>query len=337
MYVSKRALTIGLGVVTIIIIIITQGMSPIMPAFLSSKHTIAGIAEDAPRIVPSQLKRNLSGLYEKLNNTENLHSLCKKKNIPYYYLTNENQDLFASWVRSKNPDIIAVYSMSHLLNENILSIPKCGAVNLHPSLLPSYRGPNPFFWMYYNMEKSGGVTVHFISKGEDNGEIIFQEWYDIPPGSDGPELNNNMIKTIGVPLFLKAIDAIERGDAPKIIQPVHSPTLRARQILSGEQKNIIDWEKWDIERIWHVLRGYAKYMDLIEPPGGIYAGQRWDVGEYQKDNADDMDKGVIIKLSDGYCIAGNNGIIQLSVDYRAKNTLYWVFNQGLHCFKWFKY
>lgn len=309
------------------IIIITQGMSPVIPAFLRSEHRIIGIAEDAPRVVPSAWKQKLLGLYVILNKTENLRSFCLKKNIPYFYISNENQDIFGAWLRSKNPDLIAVYSMSHLLNEKIISIPNCGVVNLHSSLLPSYRGPNPFFWIYYNMEKYGGVTVHYISKGEDNGDIIFQERYGIPPGSDGPKLNEKMIKTIGAPLLIRAIDAIERGDAPKIIQPVQSPTARAGNILSGEQKNIIDWDKWDIERIWHVLRGYAKYMDLIEPPGGIYAGHRWDVGDYIKDNAVDLDKGVIIKSSDGYCIAGKNGIIKLSVDYRAKNTLYWLLHR----------
>lgn len=315
------------------VMIITQGITPITEALLNSEHKVVGVVEDAPRIVPSKLRRRFLRLYMKLNNTENLYSMCVKKNIPYYYLTNDNQDVFESWVRSKNPDIVAVYSMSRLLKENIISIPKFGVVNLHSSLLPAYRGPNPVFWMYYNMEKYGGFTVHYITKREDDGNIIFQEWYDIPLGSDGPELYNKKVKTIGVPLTINAIDAIERGDAPEICQPADSPTMRARNILPEEQKNIIDWEKWDIERIWHILRGYAKYMDLIEPPGGIYAGHRWNVGEYTKDNPIGIDKGVIIKLNDGYCIAGNNGTIQLSVNYCAKNSLYWLLNKSFRCFR----
>lgn len=82
-----------------------------------------------------------------------------------------------SWVKSLSPDLIVVYSMSQLLKENIYSIPRFGTINLHPSYLPEYRGPNPIFWMYYNMEKQGGVTVHYIDQGEDTGNIILQKRY----------------------------------------------------------------------------------------------------------------------------------------------------------------
>ena len=219
--------------------------------------------------------------------------------------------------------------MSHLLKENIFSIPKYGTINLHPSSLPSYRGPNPLFWMYYNMEKKGSITISYIEKGEDTGDIIYQKSYDIPLGSNGPDLQNKVVSTIGAPLLIEAINAIEEGYAPRIPQPKESPTLRARNILPEEQKSVIDWENWDVERAWHLMRGYAKRMDLIEPPRGIYAGQRWTVEEYTRCDTSNHDKGVILENPDGYCVAGGNGIIQLSVHFQLRSTLRYLMNKIL--------
>ena len=111
---------------------------------------------------------------------DSLKSFAKKEKIPYYYMNKGSDKNLENWVKCINPDIIVVYSMSQLLKENIFSIPKYGTINLHAGLLPNYRGPFPYFWMYYNTDKKGGVTVHYIDEGEDTGDIIYQEVYDIP-------------------------------------------------------------------------------------------------------------------------------------------------------------
>ena len=49
--------------------------------------------------------------------------------------------------------------------------------------------------MYYNMEKKGSITISYIEKGEDTGDIIYQKSYDIPLGSNGPDLQNKVVST----------------------------------------------------------------------------------------------------------------------------------------------
>lgn len=68
------------------------------------------------------------------------------------------------WIRDLNPDLICVYSISELLRENIYRIPGYGTINLHPSLLPKYRGPNPYFGILLNAEPESGVTIHYIDE-----------------------------------------------------------------------------------------------------------------------------------------------------------------------------
>ncbi len=75
-------------------------------------------------------------------------------------MNNGSDKNLENWVKDKKPDVIVVYSMSQLLKEYIFSILKYGTIDLHPALLPSYRGPNPHFWMYHDGIKEGGVTVH---------------------------------------------------------------------------------------------------------------------------------------------------------------------------------
>jgi methionyl-tRNA formyltransferase len=75
--------------------------------------------------------------------------------VPYYYLKKESNGDLERWVKNLEPDLIVVYSMSRLLNENVFSIPKFGTVNLYNSYLLEYRGQVPIFWI---KEKIPGIS-----------------------------------------------------------------------------------------------------------------------------------------------------------------------------------
>ena len=264
------------------IIIITQGLSRIVePLFKSTDCKIVGIIECAPRSTINQSNSRIIRLYHQIKKQRKSQLLyfSEQHSLPYFYMINSSDQL-ASWVKRLEPDLIIVYMMSQLLKENIYTIPKFGTINLHPSFLPKYRGPNPCFWTYYNMDKKGGVTVHFIDKGEDSGDIIFQEEYNIPQGIKSPDRLDIVISQIGIPLLIKAIKNIER--IKPITQPRKSPTLRARNLKPNEHKMIIDWENWPIERIWHLLRGTELWLNAFPEPKGIYMGTRWIIDDFEK-------------------------------------------------------
>jgi methionyl-tRNA formyltransferase len=103
-----------------------------------------------------------------------------------------------------------------ILPEAVLMMPPKGAVNLHASLLPKYRGAAPIQWAVINGEKQTGVTTFFIRKKVDTGETILQE-----PVSIGDDENAGMLHDrlagIGAGLLLKTADLIESGkNEPKI-------------------------------------------------------------------------------------------------------------------------
>ncbi len=73
-----------------------------------------------------------------------------------------------------NIDLLVCHAYMKILPEKVFSVPKLGSINIHPSLLPKYRGPSPTYWVIKNREKVTGLTCHFIDNGIDTGNIISQ-------------------------------------------------------------------------------------------------------------------------------------------------------------------
>ncbi len=315
------------------ILIITQGISRLVPHLVNSSHKIVGIAESASRNCnKNSMQFKVKSFFIKLAAffllpTNNLKLYCNTVKIPYFYITKDNSSDFIDWINCYNPDIIFVSGMSQLLKEEVFSIPKYGAINLHPSYLPEYRGPNPDFWQYYDKEINPGVTVHYIDKGEDTGDIICQERVHIPIGTKSPERLDILIGITGKNLVFKALSLIEMKMVNRVKQPKLSPTIRARNIDLHEHEDIIKWKSWDIETVWNLLRGTESWLNVIEQPGKLcffYHGQRWSIGGFEKITDFDLRKYELSRIyreEGAYFLACRDGKIYLSVNFQIKDTL----------------
>jgi methionyl-tRNA formyltransferase len=74
-------------------------------------------------------------------------------------------------------------NFSFILRGPFLAVPRLGSINVHPSLLPAYRGPYPLRWALANGERRIGVTTHFVDSGIDSGPILLQRIIDVRPGA----------------------------------------------------------------------------------------------------------------------------------------------------------
>lgn len=290
---------------------------------LCSKHNISGIIESAPRNFRNDKVSKLKRFLRKAIGTPSLSRTAKEKGIPYFFLTRDNHQEMTAWLQSIRPDVMVVYSMSQLLKPEVFRIPKYGTLNLHPSALPSYRGPNPWFWMYYNQERSGAVTLHYIDIGEDTGDIVFQEFFDFPLGAKSPAMHDLAIGEIGVKLIFKALDSLSHGVAlPRHPQPKKSPTKRARNLKKFEHGSVIDWNHWPVEKVWHLLRGTESWLDAVTPPSGLFSGQRWQVLEFEKhdckENEISQRIGDVIKTKSECYIQCLDGKIFLTTTFNLK-------------------
>jgi len=121
-----------------------------------------------------------------------------------------NTPSFVEHIRTLSPDLIVSYSAPQIIKAELMSIPPCGIINVHGSLLPDFRGCLPSFWYLYEKERIGGATVHYMSEKIDDGGIIRQESVDI---SDCRTMFRLIGKTkkLGGILMAKAITDITEG------------------------------------------------------------------------------------------------------------------------------
>ena len=183
-----------------------------------------------------------------------------EKNIKVYQpeKLRENKEI-ADTLKDINPDVICVVAYGKIIPKEILEIPKYGCVNVHPSLLPQYRGSAPIQWAILNGDKETGVTTMYLDEGMDSGDIILQTKTPIDKDETSGELWDRLSK-IGAELLVETLEKIENKTAPRIKQPKEftlAPMLEKSQAK-------IDWESKTAEEIKNLVRG-------LNPIMGAYA------------------------------------------------------------------
>jgi methionyl-tRNA formyltransferase len=99
-------------------------------------------------------------------------------------------------VRNAKPDLLFVATYRKIVSAPVRAAARC-AFNFHPSLLPRYRGPNPFFWVLRNGEARTGLTVHALTDEIDGGDIYWQRAYDITAHEDQGTLRRALAHLAG--------------------------------------------------------------------------------------------------------------------------------------------
>jgi methionyl-tRNA formyltransferase len=277
---------------------------------LSQRHQVVAIIESAPRNLPkdspSLVRALVRAAQNRFSHRATMRRLAGKWKIPYFYLSKENKDQLPTWLESIGPEIVCVASLSQLLKKEVIDIPRYGALNLHPSLLPKFHGPFPWFWQYYEWEKEWGMTVHRIDEGQDTGPIVKQKSFTVETGAD---IYDTMAKAapIGADLMLEAANEIEAGTAIFRPQPPHNyPKAR---IVKRDEK-LIDWDQWSIERTWHVMRGTYPWLDAVDYPKELQGRVR--IGTYEKCDAN-CPAGSMAKDKHGFFAAHREGKIRLVI------------------------
>lgn len=171
-----------------------------LQALLQSQFNIRAIAVDAIKeaSLPTVTK-----------NTETLASLAFHNNIPLLKLTKNNSGNVLA-ISKLQPDIILVSCYARKLPREIISLAKTGCFNIHPSLLPKYRGPTPLFWQYRQGEEQFGVTLHRVTEQFDAGNIIAQQSISMPDGISKEE-SSILLAELASGLVLETLPLLIQG------------------------------------------------------------------------------------------------------------------------------
>lgn len=121
-------------------------------------------------------------------------------------------------IRSIAPQVAAAACFPWRLPNAARETPPLGILNVHPSLLPAGRGPEPVFWTLRRGERSTGVTVHRMDAGFDTGPIVAQAEMSVPEGISAPELERDLM-TVGGRLLVDTLPALAAGTLRPRPQP----------------------------------------------------------------------------------------------------------------------
>ncbi|MDP3731910.1 MAG: formyltransferase family protein, partial [Candidatus Omnitrophota bacterium] len=134
-------------------------------------------------------QRCMQRAYSFITGGKNIFYQCIwRYRLPVLLTDSLNKREFIDKIKRFRPDVILVASCAEKLGREIVESANLGCINCHPSLLPKYRGTDPFFWVLRNKEMETGVTFHFVRERIDAGDIILQRRLPVEVNDDGHAL-----------------------------------------------------------------------------------------------------------------------------------------------------
>jgi methionyl-tRNA formyltransferase len=163
-------------------------------------------------------------------------------------------DMLASF----QADALCVACFPQRVPRPLLCLP-LGALNLHPSLLPAYRGPAPGFWVLRNGEQFTGATVHLMNERFDAGAILLQAAFEIPEGITSEALEQRCAE-VGAPLMVRALRMLAAGTA----QPIPQDEQRASYYSWPREADFVVPTTRPARWAFNFIRGVASWEWLPE-------------------------------------------------------------------------
>ncbi len=163
---------------------------------------------------------------------------------------NLKDDVFIEKLKSYNADLFVVFAYGRIIPEAVFSMPRFGSINLHPSLLPKYRGAAPVQWVLINGETSTGVTIQKIAMQLDSGDVLLQKTIIIDPDIDAAGLYDILVP-MGIEMMITVIRLLESGGISTVSQN-HTEATHCGKIDRDLAK--INWSKTNQE-IHNLIRG----------------------------------------------------------------------------------
>ena len=163
--------------------------------------------------------------------------LAEQHGLPILQPQSVRKEPFLEQMRALAPDILAVVAYGKILPAALLQLPRLGAINVHGSLLPKYRGAAPIQWAVINGETETGVTIMQLDEGMDTGDILLSVPVAIGPQETAGELFDRL-SPLGGATLAAAIEQLKLGRlAP---QPQNHALASTAPMLSKEMGHI-DW------------------------------------------------------------------------------------------------
>ena len=208
---------------------------------LAEHHEVVGVITQPDR--PAKRGREVTSSAVK--------KAAQSLGLPVLQPVTLRQEEAAAQLRELQPRVIVVAAFGQILRPRVLSIPPAGVFNVHPSLLPRYRGASPIVGTLLAGEEETGVTIMLMDEGMDTGPIIAQRAIRIAPEDTAGSLEEKL-GTLGAELLIEALPGWLEGR----IDPVPQDEARATYSKPvAKEDAILDWSL-PAGVIWHRVRAY---------------------------------------------------------------------------------
>lgn len=182
-----------------------------------------------------------------------VRDLAFAHHLPVYQPQDPNDPAFVEAMRRLEPDFLFSCYYRLMLKKPLLDLPRLGALNLHGSLLPRYRGRNPVNWVLLHGEPETGVTLHYMEEKPDKGDIVAQKRLAVGRQDTALTLFARMTP-LAAELIRETYPLLRRGEAPRLAQDQSQASyFGGRRPEDGE----IDWQKGALE-IYNLMRAVTR-------------------------------------------------------------------------------
>lgn len=208
-------------------------------------------------------------------------------------------------LRKYQADVIVVVAFGQILPREILELTPYGCINVHASLLPSYRGAAPIQWAVINGEAVSGVTTMQMDEGLDTGDMLLKTEVPLEPEETGGSLHDKLAAA-GASLCVRTLKALEEGTVtPK--KQGESPTAYASMLK--KEMGEIRWEESAIS-IERLIRG-------LNPWPSAYTGWQdktmkiWEAEVLEEDSG--QEPGTVVRVDkDGFLVQTGKGLLKVT-------------------------
>lgn len=202
--------------------------------------------------------RRMRSVLPVLNST-NIVQLAWQEHIPLWEVAHISDPATLSTLVAYQPDVICVACFSQRIPRTILDLPRFGCLNVHPSLLPAKRGPDPLFWTFRHGDRQTGVTIHLMDDGMDTGDILAQEVLDVPDGISYPELELHCA-THGGQLLAQTVWQLYEGEA---VPQKQEEAKSSYYPLPDAQDYVVPVLEWSAQHVYNFICGVAQSHGFV--------------------------------------------------------------------------
>jgi methionyl-tRNA formyltransferase len=224
------------------IVLVSQALGPVL-----GLH--AGLAGAGHR--PIALVTSRRGPDATTSQHEQFADLVRHAPAELDLLIPASREQMAALIRPLEPDLIVCSGFNWLIPREVIEIPRYGAINMHPSLLPRYRGPIPVSWAIRNGDEEIGLTIHRMDEHYDTGPVLAQGSAPLPIDVDDWPSLGPTLHSIASQVMAGALERLAAGD-PGDPQDEASASYAGP---FGEDYVWVDWTKparelYDQVRAW---------------------------------------------------------------------------------------